>query len=319
MAMRRREFIAGLVGAAAWPLVGRAQQRPAKAHIGWLTIAPHPFISAFRDGMRSLGYVEGENLTIELRYADSHAERLPKLAAEIARDQFDVIVVSGSGAFTVARRAITATPVVAIASALGMGGSLARPTGNITGIALLYDDITVKWLELLHEAAPVANPVGILLDPAPASQQAFERLEFAARVLNTKLVRLDVAAPEELDAAFARAASERIAGFIETSSPMFAANARRIVEAVARARVPAIYEHRDFVEQGGLLSYGPDLTDALRHAATYVDKILRGTKPSELPIERPTKFELVINLKTAKALGLEIPPQLLARADEVIE
>jgi putative ABC transport system substrate-binding protein len=317
--MKRREFITLLGGAAAWPLAARAQKRPVTARVGWLSVAPHPFIAAFRDGMRNLGYVEGENLSIELRFADGYTERLPELAADLARERFDVIVVSGSGAFTAARQAITTTPVIAVASALGMVDNLARPSGNITGIALLYDHIVVKWLELLHEAAPGANPVGVLLDTAPLSQQMFEALGSAAGVLNKKLVRVDVANPEELDAAVARAGSEGVLGLIETTSPLFAANASRIVEAVARARIPAIYEHRDFVEHGGLMSYGPDLRDAFRRAASYVDKILKGVKPGELPIERPTKFELVINLKTAKALGFEIPPMLLARADQVIE
>jgi ABC-type uncharacterized transport system substrate-binding protein len=316
--MRRRAFIKLIGGAAsAWPLALRAQNK--QARIGWFTVAPHPYINGFRRGLRELGRIEGENLVIEDTYADGHPERLPGLAAVLARVPYDVIVASGSDAVEAARAAIQSIPIVGISSTLGAGGSLARSEGNLTGIALLFDEVANKWPELLVEFVPRANRIGVLVEASSSGGRQFEAVRTTAAKLGKTLVELGIENVDTIPDALERARGEKVDGLVFISSPIFTANAARVVELVQRTGLPAIYEARVLVERGGLMSYGPDLNEAFRRAASYTDRILKGAKPADLPIERPTRFELVINVKTAKALGLEVPPMLLARADEVIE
>ena len=317
--MKRREFIT-LVGgaAAAWPLAVRAQTK--RARIGWFTVAPHPYIDDFRRGLRELGWIEGENLVIEDIYADGHPERLPGLARVLARVPYDLVVASGSDAVEAARAAIQSIPIVGISSTLGMGASsLARSEGNLSGIALLFDEVAAKWPELLVEVAPRVQRIGVLFDPSPSALRQSDAVGTTTAKLGRTLLALRIDNVDTIRDALERARFEKLDGLICISSPIFTANATRVIELVQRTGLPAIYEARVLVERGGLISYGPNLNDAFRRAASYADRILRGARPADLPIERPTRFELVINLKAAKALDLEVPPTLLARADEVIE
>ena len=315
--MKRRDFITLLGGAAAWPLAARAQTK--RARIGWFTVAPHPYIDGFRRGLRELGWIEGENLVIEDTYADGHPERLPGLAAVLARVPYDLIVASGSDAVEAARAAIQSIPIVGISSTMGMGGSLARPDANLSGIALLFDEVAAKWPELLVEVAPRVQRIGVLFDPSPSALRQSEAVGTTTAKLGRTLLPMRIDNVDTIRDALERARSEKLDGLIFISSPLFTANAARIVELVRPTGLPAIYEARVLAARGGLMSYGPDLNEAFRRAASYADRILKGAKPADLPIERPIRFELVINLKTAKALDLEVPPTLLARADEVIE
>jgi putative ABC transport system substrate-binding protein len=315
--MRRREFIGLLSGAAACPVAARAQNK--RARIGWFTVSPHPYVDAFRRGLRELGWVEGENLLIEYTYADGHPERLLGLAGVLARVAYDLIVVSGSDAVEAARAAIQSFPIVGISSTLDTGGSLARSKANLTGIALLFDEVASKWLEPLVEAVPGAQRIGAVFDPSPSDAQQLSVVAVTAERLGKSVQPLRIDNVDMIQTALERARSDKLDGFIFISSPIFTANAARVVELVHATRLPAIFEARVLAAQGGLMSYGPDLNEAFRRAAFYTDRILAGTKPADLPIERPSRFELVINLKTARALGLQIPPTLLAFADEVIE
>jgi putative ABC transport system substrate-binding protein len=315
--IRRREFITLLGGAAAWPLAARAQSNPVR--IGWFTVAPHPYVDAFRRGLRDLGWTEGDNLVIEDTYADGHPERLPGLAGVLARVPYDLIVSSGSDAVEAARAEIRSIPIVGISSTLGMGTSLARSEGNLTGIALLFDEVAGKWLELLVEAVPQVQRVAAVFDPASSAAHQFSMVAATGERLRKPVLPLRIDNVDMIRPALERARSEKVDGLIFVSSPIFTANAAKVVEMVHATGLPAIFEARVIVAQGGLMSYGPDLNAAFRRAAFYADRILKGAKPADLPIERPTRFELVINLSTAKALGLEVPPMLLARADEVIE
>src|SRR5262245_2554713 len=316
--MRRREFITLLGGAAAgWPVAARAQSK--RARIAWFTVAPHPYVDAFRHGLRELGWIEGDNLVIEHTYAEGHPERLPGLAKVLVRVPYDLVVVSGSDAVEATREAIESIPIVGISSTLGMGTGLARSEGNLTGIALLFDEVASKWLELLLESVPQMQRAAAVFDSASSAAHQFSAVVATAERLGTPLLPLRIGNVDMIRPALDRARSEKVDGLIFVSSPIFTANAAKVVEMVHATGLPAIFEARVVVAQGGLMSYGPDLSSAFRRAAFYADRILKGAKPADLPIERPTRFELVINLKTAKALGLEVPPTLLARADEVIE
>jgi len=315
--MRRREFITLLGAAALWPFTARAQTK--RARIGWFTVAPHPYIDGFRRGLMELGWIEGENLVIEPIYADGHPERLPGLASVLARVPYDLVVASGSDAVEAARAAIQSIPIVGVSSTLGTGGSLARSEGNLSGIALLFDEVATKWPELLIEMVPRVQRICVLFDPSLSAERQSEAVGTTAAKLGKTLLPIRIDNVDAIPDALERARGERLEGLIFISSPIFTANATRIVEFVQRTGLPAIYEARVLVEHGGLMSYGPNINDAFRRAASYADRILRGARPADLPIERPSRFELVINLKTAKALGLEVPPTLLARADEVIE
>jgi putative ABC transport system substrate-binding protein len=313
----RRKFIWLLGGAAVWPVSAPAQE-PKRARIGWFTVAPHPYVDAFRRGLRELGWIEGQNILIEPTYADGHPERLRGLAEVLGRVPYDLVVVSGSDALEAARTAIQSTPIVAVSSTLGLGGSLARSAGNLSGIALLFDEVAAKWPELLIEVVPRIQRLGALVDPSPSGARQLEAVGTTAARLGKMLVPFRIDNVDAIAAVLERARRE-VDGLVFVSSPIFAANAGRIAELVQGVALPAIYEASVLVERGGLISYGPDLNEAFRRAATYVDRILKGAKPADLPIERPTRFQLVFNLKTAKALGLEVPATLLARVDEVIE
>jgi ABC-type uncharacterized transport system substrate-binding protein len=286
---------------------------------------PDPLVEAFRQGLRELGYVEDRNISIEYRWTEGRDERLPDLAADLVRLKVDIIVTSGSGSLA-AKRATTTIPIVMQVSidpvGSGLVASLARPGGNITGMATLTEDMPGKWLELLKELLPQVSRVAVLFDttsPSSAAQQ-LKASEAAASTLGLRLHTLKVRDPDDLGAAFAEAQRSRAEGLIIFGSAFIFANRTRLVELAAKHRLPTIYDQRAFiVGPGGLVSYGPNIQDLFRRAATFVDKILKGAKPADLPVEQPTKFELVINLKAAKTLGLTIPPSVLARADEVIQ
>ena len=315
--MRRREFIGMLSSAAAWPVAAHAQQSK-WGRVGWLSIAPHPFIAGFRRGMLEFGWIEGDNLEIEQQYADGHSERLADLAAALAHSRNDVIVASGSDAVDAAGKTIHSIPVVGVSSTMGLGGSLARPEGNITGIALLYDEVAAKWPELLLEIFPQAKRIGVIFDRSVSSQKQLQAVEMTATRLGQKVLPIPTD-EEALLRTVDHVQRDTTDALIFVSSPIFTANAPQITQRVRRLGLPAIYESRVLVISGGLISYGPNLDEMFRRVAFYVDQILKGTKPTDIPIERPTQFELVVNVKTAKELGLDVPPALLARADEVIE
>jgi putative ABC transport system substrate-binding protein len=315
---KRREFIS-FIGSAVMMLPLPALAQSKRARIGWFSVAPHPYIDAFRRGLRELGWIEGESLLIEDTYADGHPERLPGFAAVLARVPYDLIVASGSDAVEATRAAIQSFPIVGISSTLGTGVSLARSEGNVTGIALLFDEVASKWLELLIEAVPHAQRIGAVFDPSPSGAQQFSVVAVTAERLGKSVLPLRIDNVDAIQTALERTRSDKLDGFIFISSPIFTANAARVVELVHATRLPAIFEARVVTAQGGLMSYGPDLNEAFRRAAFHTDRILKGTKPADLPIERPTRFELAINMKTARALGIDVPPMLLARADEVIE
>jgi putative ABC transport system substrate-binding protein len=318
--INRRGFLGALAACVtSWARVTRGQTDP-QFRVGWLSTGRHPFIEAFRQGMRELAYVEGQNLVIEERYAEGSPERLPALARELTSMNVRVVVTSGGPATRAAARAGPALPVVGVAGdlvAAGLVRSLAHPGGNVTGFNTLSPDLAVKGLEFFKSAVPKLARVAVLFDAAPDRQR--QQVEATASRLGLQLVALEARDDAEIDRAFARAAREHVGGIAVVPSPLFAGRKQQIVGLAEKHRFPAMYEHRDFVEAGGLMSYGPDLREVFRRAAIYVDRILKGAKPAELPVEQPTKFELVINLKTAKALGLTIPPSLLQRVDQVIE
>jgi putative ABC transport system substrate-binding protein len=237
----------------------------------------------------------------------------------LARVPYDLIVVSGSDAVEAARAAVQSIPIVGISSTVGMGGSLARSEGNLTGIALLFDEVASKWPELLVEAVPQVRRIGAVFDASPNGTYQFSTVAVTAERLGKAVLPLRIDNVDMIRTALERSRSEQVDGLIFISSPIFTANAAKVVELVQEIALPAIYEARIVVAQGGLMSYGPNLNEAFRRAAFYADRILKGATPTDLPIERPTRFELVINLRTAKALNVDVPPMLLARADEVIE
>jgi putative ABC transport system substrate-binding protein len=320
----RRAFIARTLGLLAAPLAAEAQPVGRVPRIGILRIGsqPDPFVEAFRQGLRQLGYDEGRNINIEYRWAEGRDEQLPGLAADLARLKVDVIVAGGSQAL-VAKRATTTIPIVMPVAndpvGEGIVASLARPGGNVTGLAFLSEGLPGKWVELLKEVLPGMSRLAVLWYPATEAGQ-LRVAEAAARSLGVRLQTLKVQRSDEFGPAFAEAERNHAEGLFILSSPFFYAHRARLVELAAKYRLPTMYHQQEFVVgSGGLMSYGPNLRDLFRRAATYVDKILKGANPADLPIERPTKFEFVINLKTAKALGLAIPPSVLARADEVIE
>jgi putative ABC transport system substrate-binding protein len=326
----RRAFLGTVAGAVlAAPLAAGAQQTGKVYRIGWLAIAPpNPGNSsvwdAFIAGLREGGWVEGQNLIIEGRYSEGRSERFPDLAAELVRLNVDVIVpAAGPTTLNAARNATKTIPIVMVASSSdpvrdGFAASIARPGGHITGIASLPEELLGKRLELLKEAVPGLSRVGVLrgadIDPRTPRQ-----LEVAAGALGLELRRFEARDPKDLNAAVGAATKERVGALLVPGSPLFVQHRGRIADLLTRHRLPAISLWRSMAEAGLLMTYGPSLSDEFRRAAAYVDKILKGAKPADLPIEQPTKIELVINLKTAKALGLTIPPSILARADQVIE
>jgi putative tryptophan/tyrosine transport system substrate-binding protein len=318
----RREVIALLGGAAAWPLAARAQQ-PAMPVVGFLgttsMAANAPSVAAFRRGLKENGYVEGQNVTIEFRWGEGQLDRLQGLAADLVGRPVAVMFGGGPPAALAAKAATMKIPVVFTSGAdpvkIGLVSSLNRPGANVTGISILFREVEAKRLELLRELIPTARAVGLVFDHIASSEEA----ETAARRLGLGFHAVPVATEDQLDAAFSSLADHRVDMVLVGSSPRIGSWHQRIIRLAARTSLPAIYELRQYVTDGGLISYGASVTDAYRQAGTYVARILKGEKPSDLPVVQPTKFELVINLKTAKALGLDVPPMLLARADEVIE
>ncbi len=325
--MRRREFIAGLAGAAAWPLAARAQQ-PALPVVGFLhTSTPEAFteiVSGFRRGLKESGYVEGQNLTVEFRWAENQYDRLPALAAELVRRPVAAILAAG-GAPLAAKAATATIPIVFVMGEgdpveLGLVASLDRPGGNITGITPITSVLGPKRLELLHHMVPTVGVVAILVNPNFPDTAIQEReAQSAARLLGLQLHVLRAATEGDLDAAFAAISQLRAGALLVGNDTYFNSRREWIAALAARHKVPAIYSFRDYAVAGGLMSYGPSLVDSHRQAGIYIGRILMGEKPADLPVMRPTKFEFVINLKTAKALGLDVPPMLLALSDEAIE
>lgn len=281
-------------------------------------------MAAFRGRMRELGWVEGKNLTLVARYAEGRAAHLPELAAGLVRERFDVILAGSSPGALAAKRATDTIPIVMVTTGDpvvdGIVKSLARPDGNVTGVTALGQALNTKRLELIKEAVPGARRVGMIVNPASLyTARILQDRERAARALALDVRLFEVREPDNLDAAFAAARTERMDALMVQTNALFITHRKRIVELAARNRVPAIYGEREFVHAGGLMFYGASLGDMYREAAVYVDKILRGAKPADLPIEQPAKLELIINLKAAKALGITIPPSVLARADRIVE
>jgi putative tryptophan/tyrosine transport system substrate-binding protein len=322
--MNRRAVVTGLGALFALPCAARAQQAGRVWRIGQLVSSEPVGLDAFRQRLGELGYFEGQNLLIEHCNADGRPERLPALVAELVRLRVNVIVTFGTQAALAAKQGTTETPIVMATSGDAVGAglirSLARPGGNVTGISGSSPELSRKRLELLKEAFPKKVQVAVLWNPANALHP-LEREETvaAARTLRLRLEWLEARTPEEIDAGFSAATKARADVVVVFPDPVFATKRGQIVGLAAKHRLPAMYAFREYTEAGGLMSYGPNISDMLGRAATYVDKILKGAKPADLPAEQPTRFELVINLKTAKALGLTIPPSLLLRADQVIE
>jgi ABC-type uncharacterized transport system substrate-binding protein len=324
--VRRRDFITLVGGAAAWPLNARAQQ-PSMPVIGFLNAgSAGPFrqqIAAFREGLKESGFVEGQNVAVEYRWAEGQYERLPALAADLVRRQVSVIVTSGP-AVLAAKAATTTIPIVFSAGidpvGLGFVASLNRPGGNITGVYHFSTGLEAKRLGLLHEMVPKAATIAVLVNPnySEAENQLRDVQEAAVR-LGVQIVVVRANAESDFDAAFSAVVQQKAAALQVCASPFFNTKRQQLVLRAARHALPAIYEWREFAEAGGLMSYGTSLADAYRQVGVYAGRILKGAKSADLPIVQSTKFEFVINLSAAKALGLEVPPTLSARADEVIE
>jgi putative ABC transport system substrate-binding protein len=326
--MDRRTFIGTLAASLlATPLAAEAQP-PKAVRIGYLSGNPpsdtKDAIDAFRTTLRALGYLEGQNLLIESRSAEGQYERLPQLAADLVRLRVDVIFAFSTPGALAAKNATSTIPVVfaAVSDPLiaGRVSSLTRPGGNVTGVTLNNPELSAKRLNLLKEAVPTASRVAVLANPDfKASSSMMAETTRAARALGVELQVLDVREPHELAKAFRTMTAAKAHAVVVLPDPMFVAQRRRIAELAASSRLPSIYHLREFVESGGLIFYGADYVEAFQQGAVLVDKVLKGTKPADLPVEQPWRFALVINLKTAKALGLTIPPSLLQRADQVIE
>ena len=326
--MKRRDFITLVGGAAAWPLAVRAQQTAIPV-VGFLHAgSPEPnvnFVVAFRTGLGKTGYVEGQNLAIEFRWAAGQDARLPEMAADLVRRQVAAIVTPASTPAALAAKAATTTiPIVFTTGgdpiSLGLVASLNRPGGNATGVAFMTVELTAKRLSLLHELVPGAARVIALVDPNYALAEAIIKdLQEARATLGLQVEILYAGTAREIDAAFATMVQKRADALLMTASPFFTNRRVQIVTLATRHALPVLYDIREFAEAGGLMSYGPSFRDIYQQAGIYTGRILKGERPADLPVVQPTKFELVINLKTAKALGLQIPDKLLAIADEVIE
>jgi putative ABC transport system substrate-binding protein len=323
---RRRDLITLLGGAAAaWQLPARAE--PARRTIGYLgsgtPLSQGRWVAAFVDRMRELNWVDGRNIGIEYRWGEGRSERFAEIAAEFVRLKVDVIVTSGAAAVLAARQATSAIPIVfgATADPVGAGlvASLARPGGNVTGLSVQSADFAGKQIELLRELVPGFRKLGIITNggsPGPARETV--EIQAAARTLGLEVMTEDVRSSEEMAAAFDALTGQADALYC-VPDPLIGSHRAQIIALAQKARLPTVYGSREYVERGGLISYGPNIPDLFRRAAEYVDKILRGVRPADIPVEQPTRFDLVVNLTTARALGLEVPPTLLARADEVIE
>jgi len=323
--IERRKLLATLGGAAAtWPFAAQAQQRAKLPRIGFLGLVPE-FIpgDGLRSGLRDLGYVEGSSIVIEWRWAKK-VEELPALAAELVSMPVDVIFAPSSTFVEAARQATTTIPIVFAVHAdpvgLGHVAGLARPGGNITGMSMLLTELVAKGLEMMTEALPQAHRIGVLWNPTtPSHSRALQAVETAGEKLGLTLRMVPARRLEDFDGAFATMTQESVSGFLVVASPLFLGQRESLAALALKHHLPGMFPFKEHVIAGGLMSYGADPSDLYRRAAGYVDKILKGAKPADLPVEQASKYELVINLKTAKALGLELPPTLLARADEVIE
>jgi ABC-type uncharacterized transport system substrate-binding protein len=327
--MRRRDFIQGIAVSAAWPLAAQAQQS-AMPVIGFLNSASPetyaPQLAGFRQGLREVGYTEGQNVTIEFRWAKAQYHRLPELAADLVHRQVAVIAATGGSVSASAAKAATATIPIVFTSGgdpmrMGLVASLSRPGGNVTGVSLFTSTLTAKRLELLHELVPAAKVIALLENPAnPSSEADSKAAEAAAPALGVQIVVLKASNGAEIGRAFDALRPYNVDAVLVGADPLFQNNSRdQLIVLAARHAVPAIYDWRDVAVAGGLVSYGTNLAEGYRLAGIYVGRILKGEKPADLPVLQPTKFEFVINLKTAKALGLTISNQMQLRADEVIE
>jgi ABC-type uncharacterized transport system substrate-binding protein len=329
--MDRRTFISSVtLGLLAAPLAAGAQQEGKVYRVGVLAFGPRPSLAPLDSllnllqRLRELGYVEGQNLRVEWQSADNRTDRLPQLAAELVRLRVDVIVVPSTQPALAAKQATTTIPIVMTAASdpveTGLISSLAKPGGNVTGLTVSGGEISGKRLELLREMVPKVSLVAVLADPTNASHATFWReTQVAARTLRVRVERVDAQVPKDIEGAFVAIGKLQAGALVVFPEPMLYAERRRIEDLAAKNGLASMFGHRGFVEAGGLMSYAPSYPDLGRRGASYVDKILKGAKPADLPVEQPTKFELVINLKTAKALGLTIPQALLQRADQVIE
>jgi putative ABC transport system substrate-binding protein len=327
--MRRRDFIIFLAGAmAAWPLAARAQQK-AMPVIGVLntgspSATTSPFMAAFLQGLSEAGYVEGQNLAIEYRWAEGHYDRLPALAADLVDRKVDLIMASSPPSALAAKSATSTIPIVFRGGpdpvGNGLVASLARPGGNLTGVSMLSDRLPAKRLQLLSELVPRAGVIALLVNPNDANaERVIREVQEAARTKGLQLHVRKASSESEIDTAFASLVQLQAGALLVAADPFLSSRREQLVALASRHAVPSIYAWREFAASGGLISYGPSLTSAYRLCGTYAGKVLKGAKPADLPVQQPTKFELIINLKTAQALGIDVPPTLLARADEVIE
>jgi putative ABC transport system substrate-binding protein len=326
--MRRRDFITLLGGAtAAWPLTARAQ-RPAIPLVGYLSVGS-PFSAAnpvpgLREGLRETGLIEGSNVAIEYRWAEGKDDRLPVLAADLVRRQVAVMMTASTAATLAAKQASSAIPIVFAIGGdpvdFGLADSLNRPGRNATGINVLSIELEAKRIGLMHELTPVTDAIAVLVNPAnPNAGIQSKEVQEAARALARRIVVLNASNAQQIEAAFATLAQQRVGALVITGDVFLISQRSLFVTSATRLALPAMYPDRRYADEGGLISYGDRRSDSVRQAGVYIGRILKGEKPADLPILQPTKFELVINLKTAKALGLTIPPSLLAIADEVIE
>jgi putative ABC transport system substrate-binding protein len=330
--MARKAMVVWLVALALVPFHLAEAQQPAKVtKIGWLAVRPgtgEAFAGrgneVIRRMLRELGYVEGKNIAFEYRSADNRLDRLPGLADELVRLKVDVLVMFTTTAALAAKNATKTIPIVFLTTgdpvAAGLVDSLARPGGNITGLTLVGTELAGKRLELLKETIPRLSRVAVLWNPGdPATVQSWEKSQLAARELGLQLHSMEIRNAKDIEGSFKEAIKARVAALAVTQSALVTSNQKQLVDLATKHRLPAIYSRADFVESGGLMSYGPDRAEPYRRVASMIDKILKGTRPADLPVEQPTKFELVINLKTAKALGLTIPPVVMMRAEKVIK
>jgi len=324
----RRELLAALGGAAAWPLAARAQQSTNKVSVGFLSVnAPSAMIAridAFQRGLGDLGHIVGQNIAVEYRFAEGQPDRLRALADELVHLKVSVIVTEGTTSTRYAKEATSTIPIVMAQDPdpVGMGfvASLARPGGNITGLSNLRTDLGGKRLEILKDTVPGLARVAIIgTSTTPGYAQSLVDVERAAGILTLRLQVLEILGPQDIETAFQAATDGRAHAVLVLASPHLLSNRVRVADVAAKSRIPTIYYASDYVKDGGLMSYGVSTTDLFRRAANYVDKIVKGAKAGDLPIEQPTRFEFIINLRSANAIGLTIPPVVLSRADEVIE
>jgi len=328
-AIKRRKFLTLFGGAVlAWPLAVRAQPMAKVWHVGMLETTAATLnatnLDAFKQALRQLGYIEGQNLIVEYRSGDGHIERFPQLAAELVRLNVDIIITRGTPAALAAKKATATIPIVMAAIGepveTGMVASLARPGGNVTGLSAFVTELTAKRIEIMREVIPQLSRMALIDNMANRSVPAqWDETKRAAFALGIQPQLYDVRKAEDIERAFSSAIAQRVNALSVGNDSVVITNRIRVVQLAAKHRLPAIYATRDFVDAGGLLSYAAHYPDLYRRAAAYVDKIFKGAKPADLPVEQPTKFEIVVNLKAASALGLTVPSTLLARADEVIE